>query len=242
MSHDLETSASGLTPSGTPPLPKATLKAKQEPRPFWRRNWIIPLVVVVLAFLAYIWPPYLALDPSKALITLDPHAPIHYALLVLHISFGTIALLTLCIQVWPYFRRHHPKVHRWAGRVYVFGGALPSGILAMAITPLASDPTIGTTMGGVFWLFTTVAGYRFARRREYLKHRRWMLYSFAFAMNIIWGRIFAVIFTVFNVTSPTLWAQIGTTAPWVGWVVNIFVVQWWLNRTADKSLKELIGR
>jgi hypothetical protein len=69
-----------------------------------------------------------------------------------------------------------------------------------------------------------------------------MLYSFAFAMNIIWGRIFVVIFTVFHITSPTLWAQIGTTAPWVGWVVNIFVVQWWLNRTADKSLKELIGR
>jgi hypothetical protein len=29
-------------------------------------------------------------------------------------------------------------------------------------------------------------------------------------------------------------------APWIGWVINLMLVQWWLNRTANKPISQLI--
>jgi hypothetical protein len=208
-------------------------------RRWFERPWVIPLAVIVVAFLLYIWPPYFGLDPNQSLIPIRSDSPQHYPLLVLHIAFGSVALLTVCLQLWPWLRRHHPAVHRWSGRTYVFAGAIPAGLTAMLITPLSPAPTLGTTLGGVLWLITTTVGFVRARQRRYRAHRRWMLYSFAFAINIVWGRVFGVVFTELGVTDPALWAQIGLTAPWLGWVINLFLVQWWLNRTATRPVGQL---
>ena len=213
---------------------------KQPTRQWWERPWVIPLAVVVVAFLIYIWPPYLGLDKNKSLIPIRPDAPQHYPLLVLHITFGSIALLTVCLQLWPWLRRKYPAAHRWSGRTYVFAGAIPAGVTAMLITPLAQAATIGTTLGGVFWLITTSVGWVKARQRQYRAHRRWMLYSFAFAINIVWGRVFVYTFTHLGVSDPKVWEQLGLTAPWLGWVINLFLVQWWLNRTATRPIAQLV--
>jgi len=31
---------------------------------------------------------------------------------VAHILFGSVALVTACLQIWPWLRRTHPTVHR----------------------------------------------------------------------------------------------------------------------------------
>nr|WP_155074309.1 DUF2306 domain-containing protein [Streptomyces taklimakanensis] len=207
---------------------------------WWRRPWVIPLAVVVLAFLVHVWPPYLGLDPEASLIPIRPDAAQHYPLLVAHIATGTIALLTVVPQLWPRLRRRHPAVHRWSGRLYVFAGALPSAILAFLITPLSMGPSVGTTLGGVLWLVTTVMGFVRAVQGRFVSHRMWMLYSFAFAINIVWGRVFVVVLETLHVQSQWVWAQVVGTAPWLGWVINLIAVQWWLNRTAGRPLKELV--
>ncbi|MFJ9810805.1 DUF2306 domain-containing protein [Streptomyces sp. NPDC101158] len=207
---------------------------------WWRRPWVIPLGVVVLAFLSFVWPPYLGLDPKTSLIPIRPEAPQHYPMLVAHIATGTIALVTVVLQLWPWLRRRHPAVHRWSGRVYVFAGVLPSAILAFLITPLSMGPSVGTTLGGVMWLFTTAMGFVRAVQHRFLSHRMWMLYSFAFAINIVWGRVFVVLLMSLGVQSQAIWGQVVGTAPWLGWVINLFLVQWWLNRTAGRPLKELV--
>jgi hypothetical protein len=203
-------------------------------RSWWRRPWLLPLGVVVLWFLFYVWPPYLGLDPSKALVPVRPDVAAHYPLLVGHIAFGTISLVTLVLQVWPWLLRRYPVAHRWSGRVYVFGGVLPSVLIAFLITPLSAFPTIGTTLGGVFWLISTVLGYVRARQGRWVEHRRWMLYSFAMATNVIWGRILMVVLPLTPI-SEAVQGRIFDATPWIGWVVNLVLVQWWLNRTADKS-------
>ncbi|MFF9221495.1 DUF2306 domain-containing protein [Streptomyces viridosporus] len=209
-------------------------------RGWWRRPWVLPLGVVVFAFLSYVWPPYLGLDPKSSLIPIRPDAPQHYPMLVAHIATGTIALVTVALQLWPWLRHRHPAAHRWSGRVYVFAGVLPSATLAFLITPLSMGPSVGTTLGGVLWLVTTLMGFLRATQGRYLSHRMWMLYSFAFAINIVWGRVFVFTLTHLEVQSQTVWAQVTGTAPWLGWVINLFLVQWWLNRTAGRPLKDLV--
>jgi uncharacterized membrane protein YozB (DUF420 family) len=210
-------------------------------RSWWQRPWLLPVGVVVVWFLFYVWPPYLGLDPSTAVVPLRPDVAVHYPLMVAHIMFGTIALLTVVLQVWPWLRRNYPVAHRWIGRVYVFGGALPACIIALLITPLSVAPSVGTTVGGIFWLITTVMGYIRIRQRRIADHRRWMLYSFAMALNIIWGRIFAVLLplTPFGDSQAAVGHVFGA-APWIGWVINLILVQWWLNRTANRPVAQLV--
>jgi hypothetical protein len=210
-------------------------------RSWWRSGWLLPLGVVVLWFLFYVWPPYFGLNPSESLIPLRPGVAAHYPLLVLHITFGTIALLTVPLQVWTWLRRRHPVAHRWIGRVYVFGGALPSVVLAFLITTMSPFPSVGTTLGGIFWLVTTVMGYIRGRQRRWVEHRRWMLYSFAMALNVIWGRIFFVVLDNTGlIADQTVSGHVIGAAPWLGWVINLVLVQLWLNHTANRPIARLI--
>lgn len=215
--------------------------ATQEPpkRSWWRRPWLLPLAVVIVWFLFYVWPPYLNLDPAKSLIPIRPESAVHFPMLVAHIAFGTIAMVTVFLQVWPWLRRRYPVVHRWVGRTYVFGGALPAVILAFLITPLSPFPTIGTTLGGVFWFVATVMGYVRGRQRRWVEHRRWMLYSFAMTLNVIWGRILMVVLPLTPIDAEIQGHAFAAT-PWLGWVINLIAVQWWLNRTANKPVSQLV--
>ncbi|MBD0324764.1 MAG: DUF2306 domain-containing protein [Aldersonia sp.] len=55
-----------------------------------------------------------------------------------HIFFGSVALLTACLQVWPWLRRRHPAVHWYSGRLYVFAGALPAGLAVLTVVPFGT--------------------------------------------------------------------------------------------------------
>lgn len=202
---------------------------------------MVPLVMIVVAFLTYELPPYLALDPHRARIPhLHMNVSWHYPSLVGHIMFGTIALVTVCLQMWPWLRRRHPAVHRWSGRVYVFGGVLPAGVLALVITPFSAGPA-GNAAAAILWLGTTFAGFRMARQRRYADHRRWMTYSFAMALQIVWGRIELLLvlplFHNYNPANPDELNLALETATWIGFVINLIIAQIWLERTSRKVRK-----
>lgn len=201
---------------------------------WWHRPWILPLVVLNSAFLLFVLPPYLNLDRNEALIGLAEDFPLHYPILVLHIVFGTTALVTLCLQVWPWLRQHHPAVHRISGRIYVLGGAIPSALLALVLAPFAAVPIgiLGGATAGVLWLVTSVIGFHMARRRRYTDHRRWMIYSFAFALQTIWGRILVITTQLTGLEIDPI--VLGEAGGWLGWIFNLFVAQWWLERTARR--------
>lgn len=82
---------------------------------WWRRPWVAPMFVVTFAFLAFSLPPYFSLDPGRSRLPLREDFSLHFPLLVAHIGFGTIALITCCLQVWPWLRQKHPRVHRVSG-------------------------------------------------------------------------------------------------------------------------------
>ncbi|MEU5726377.1 DUF2306 domain-containing protein [Micromonospora sp. NPDC047738] len=97
-------------------------------------------------------------------------------LLVAHIAVGSVALIAGCFQVWP-----RPAL---PGRAAVDG----SGLLLRRDLPSGASPCWAShrsagsvssqgsnTMLAVRWLATAVAGYRMARQRRFVEHRRWMI-------------------------------------------------------------------
>ena len=201
-----------------------------------------PLAVVAIAFIAFSIPPYLSLDPSQSRVPAPAFFPPHFVVLSLHVVFGSVAMITCCLQIWPWFRQSFPSVHRRIGRVYVFGGCLPAGLLGLTagiFTPygpatMASDVTLA-----LLWLACTLTGWRMARQRRFVDHRRWMVRSFALTMSIITNRIYSALLviglesqveTVYHGDVALFAAAVSALASWLGWVLPLLIAEWWLER------------
>ncbi|GAA3095047.1 hypothetical protein GCM10020001_008770 [Nonomuraea salmonea] len=156
-------------------------------------------MVVAAAFVAFSLPPYLSLDPAQSRVPAPDFFPPHFAVLSLHVVFGSIAMITCCLQIWPWFRARYPRAHRRIGRVYVFAGCLPSGLLGLTVgvaTPWGPVTMVSNVLLALLWLGCTLAGWRMARQRRFADHRRWMVRSFALTMSIVTNRIYGVLFGI----------------------------------------------
>ncbi|MFC4063264.1 DUF2306 domain-containing protein [Planomonospora corallina] len=193
-------------------------------------------------FAAFSLPPYLSLDPSLSRVPAPEGFELYYPLLVAHVLFGAVALLTCWLQVWPRFRRRHPVAHRRIGRVYVLGGVLPAGVLGLvigALSPFGPMNQVSNVILSALWLAFTVAGFRAARRRRFAEHRRWMVRSFALTVSIItnrvWGALAAVVLsprleTAFGGSEVALMQAVSGLAAWLGWTTTLLLAEWWLER------------
>lgn len=209
---------------------------------WWRRPWVVPLGLGAAIFLAFSLPPYLSFDPGRSRVAIPADFAALYWLLNAHIMFGAVAMVTCCLQVWPWLRQHHPKIHRTSGRLYVWAGVLPAGLLAFPVSlsglsgPVAQTSTLLLT---ALWLGTTAAGYLAARQRRFRDHRRWMICSFALTTSIAVSRIWLLVFdaalsptqaTVFGGNEVLFEQAVAGASAWTSWVVNLALAQWWLDR------------
>jgi uncharacterized membrane protein YozB (DUF420 family) len=208
--------------------------------------WIFPLAALVVIFLAFELPPYLSFDPARSRVPQPPALGVaHFWILVPHVLFGSVALSTAVVQIWPSFRRRFPVAHRRIGRVYVFGGVLPAGLGGLTVgtfTPYGPVTRASDTLLALLWLSCTFTGWRMARLRRYVDHRRWMIRSFTLTASIIsnriWGAILVIalapqIDTTFHGDEGLFTWTVSSFAAWMGWTIPLIVCEWWLGR--DRS-------
>ena len=233
----------------SPPTSRPADPRDRPGTPLRRRPGVVPLLLLAVVFMAFSLPPYLTLDPAQARLQPLPPSPAFYPLLVTHIFLGSVVLLAACLQVWPWLRQNHPRVHRTSGRIYV-AAALPASLCVMVIAPMGlhgASQQVANTILAVLWFGTTLAGFRAVRLGRYLDHRRWMLRSFALSFSIIANRLWVmVLFAVFvpeiylgGEVDPVVMDQAIGVSTWISWVVNLLIVQWWLDRHPRPA--ELVG-
>ena len=220
--------------------------------PWWRRPWIAPLGAVILVFLAMSVPRYLTFDPALSRVPPVEGFPPHYPLLVAHILFGTVAMVTGFLQVWPWFRRRFPAAHRRVGRVYVFAGVLPAGLAGLvvgAVSPFGPLTRVSNVLLAVLWLTFTLTGFRRIRQRRHAEHRVWMLRSTTLTMSIIANRLIGMVVglllfprvdTLFGGSELAMVQTVALLTAWLGWVVPLLLVEWWLRRGPRRA--QSVGR
>jgi Predicted membrane protein (DUF2306) len=215
-------------------------------RQWWRRPWMIPLVITFAIFLAIKLPAWLTLDPHRTPEPLAGNVTFHYWTMVAHILLGTITLAALTIQVWPWVRRHHLRVHRLSGRVYVFVGILPTAVLALVLIAVGDQSVfgqIGTTIWALLAIGTTVLGYVAVRQRRFTDHRKWMAYSFGMATNIITSRVFTYLVFSIPVIGPKIvgFTEAELEGAWLSWMINGALVFWYLHWSAKRAKRRVHG-
>ncbi|WP_410608548.1 DUF2306 domain-containing protein [Amycolatopsis sp. lyj-109] len=221
---------------------------------WWRRPWIVPLLLVAAAFLAFSVPPYLTFDPAQSRLRPPEHNAVYYPALVAHVLFGTVAMVTACFQIWPAFRARYRRGHRITGRIYVFCGALPAGLLGLYIgwhTTAGPSVRVANLVGSALWITVTVAGLWLARQRRYGEHRRWMSRSFALSMSIILSRVVNVVATI--VLTPQVDTTFGGSEElmrysaagigvWVSPLTLLLLTDWLLERRKPAKRQAVTAR
>ena len=144
-------------------------------------------------------------------------------LLIPHVLFGSLALLSGPIQFSSRLRQRHLKLHRVLGRIYVVSVFLsaPTGVLLSMGRP--GFP--GTFMQAFAWIVCTAAALVTARNRQIAQHRQWMVRSYAVTFTFVSSRVLNL--------WPRYWSHLGDSFSAIGVIaftlVSLLVVDLGLN-------------
>ena len=182
--------------------------------------WILPCVAVACYAIFH----YVVRPPAQG------HFSQRLLLLQVHASGGALALLTGPWQFWTGLRLRHREWHRWCGRIFLLSVAASSlaGLTLAGYSEEGWATHLGFGLLAAVWFWTAWMGYDTARRKQFTRHREWMIRSFALALAAVTLRIDLPVL-LFVAHSSFHVAYI--TVSWFSWLPNLAVVEWWLRRT-----------
>lgn len=154
----------------------------------------------------------------------------HWALrgwLVPHILGAGPALLLAPLQFSATLRQRHPRIHRWIGRIYVFGCLLASlAALRLAFGSRCAPCIPPLSLLSLLWFTVTAVGLWAALRGAFAVHRQFMIRSYVL-MNA-----FVVIRLTDFVPLPLPVVDEHTARSvyeWLCWVVPLLATEAWLS-------------
>lgn len=202
------------------------------------REWLIPASLLLLSAIP-ILAGALRLTSLATGADVTPENARFFALplpVLLHI-IGAVPYLALgAFQFVPSLRQRHPRYHRIAGRVLIPAGivAAASGIWMTAVYDLPA--TDGGLLPLVRWIFglamiaALVLGLIAVRRRDFVRHRAWMIR--AYAIGIAAGtQVFTSMPWLLTGGLDTTSKTIAMTA---GWVINLAVAEVIIRRATRR--------
>lgn len=117
-------------------------------------------------------------DPNNALATIG---------IGIHFIAGAIILLLGSIQLITRIRQRYPVFHRWVGRLYVMASlfAAIGGLVFIFIkgTIGGSVMDVGFGLYGILMFIAAIGTIKYARQKQFEKHRAWALRLFALAIG-----------------------------------------------------------
>lgn len=164
---------------------------------------------------------FLTFDPGVLAEELRANLLGNPLLFFLHTTVSPIALLIGVFQFLPATRR--TAWHRWSGRAYVLFCMLGAASgLGIAFTT-TMGPLVGTGFAilAVLWFAATYNAYRFARNRDFARHRRWMIRSYALTAAAITLRLILPVSGLAGLS----FAEGYLIAAWGCWTLNIVIAE-----------------
>ncbi|OCT12985.1 hypothetical protein A8709_21930 [Paenibacillus pectinilyticus] len=210
-----------------------------------RKQGIWAIIIIMGVAIAAVFP-YVTLNPANSRITPDANFPLHYTLLIVHIAGAFVALVSGLFQFHTRFLSNYPAWHRLLGRIYVYSIFL-SGLLGLVLSFYADSFTKGLAFLtlSVLWLFTCWKGFRYAVKGQLAQHRIWMIRSYAVTLVATSARLVVPVCILLYLAMhgfhlpaggrEQMIADILDVNIWIGLILNLLVVEWYLLRPRKKS-------
>lgn len=151
-----------------------------------------------------------------------------------HVVTSSIVLLAGFTQFSNRLRKNLPQLHRTAGWLYIvvtLGLALPSGFILALDANGGLSTQICFVLLGVLWGICTVRALYFAIQQQWLKHRNWMIRSFALALSALslrtWKLLLYELQLYWDWLTPL---HIYQLEAWLGWTINLLIAELMIYR------------
>ena len=191
-------------------------------------RWWWPAALLAVGIAAYSLR-YIVLREGAFIPELAESFRAHTVPVLIHTTFGPLALLLGIVNLLPAMRRRRWALHRLLGRIYMIS-SLTLGIAGGYLALFAAGGTIarlGFSCLAAGTVLTIVAGYVSIRKRNIAKHREWMLRSYALIFGAVTLRMWMPLLII---------AYGGEFTPayrivaWLSWVPNILWAEWTIRR------------
>lgn len=182
-------------------------------------GWTGVVVLALLFVLKYVLFYFRHYDPAS----FDPYWP-RRGWLFLHITAGSLALLTGPMQFWTGLRQRNMTFHRWTGRIYLIG--VGTGIIGAVGLSLTTTFNFGVVNGiralVLAWFVTTSMAYFTIRKRLISFHKEWMIRSYVVTFAFVTFR-FLQDYSPLSRVRPE--GDRDTTIAWACWVVPLAITE-----------------
>ncbi|MBK9013031.1 MAG: DUF2306 domain-containing protein [Saprospiraceae bacterium] len=197
--------------------------------------WLLAILLFSFQFIQII-APYATwqrdvdfLLTKQHIIHLDYYRVAFYA----HI-FSSIFVLASGAFLFPkYILQKWPKLHRYAGRIYVRTLLLvsaPSGfVMAFHANGGWAAQASFLLLTPLWWWFTW-KGLDTARKRQFTAHKNWMLRSYALTLSAVSLRVYQLLLGSFFALDPVTQYVLISWAAWVGNLLAAEGIIWWQMR------------
>ncbi|HEV2400358.1 MAG TPA: DUF2306 domain-containing protein [Candidatus Sulfotelmatobacter sp.] len=182
-------------------------------------GWAGIVVLAVLFVLKYVLFYFRHYDPTS----FDPYWP-RRGWLFLHITAGSLALLTGPMQFWTGLRRRNMTFHRWTGRIYLLGvGTGIIGAVGLSLTTTFDFGVVNGIRGLVLaWFVTSGMAYFTIRKGLVSFHKEWMIRSYVVTFAFVTFR-FLQDYSPLSRVRPE--GDRDTTIAWACWVVPLAITE-----------------
>lgn len=206
--------------------------------PNGRAIWIALIVLCLIALAATVRRGVALLHPPKSyplaeLAHLDARFAAQRLLTFAHIIPAFVFALLVPFQFAARIRARHPALHRWNGRILISAGTV-AGLtgLALVLHPIGGAVEVAAILTfDALFLTSLWNAYRFARQRNFVQHREWMLRAVAVALGVATVRpIMGIFFATSRSTHLTPHDFFGW-AFWLGFTLNTVAGEIWIRRT-----------
>ena len=197
-------------------------------------TWRVPVALVALAIVPAVAGSLRLIELFGGAAVMPPNARFDASPVpvVIHIVTAIVFAVLGAFQFSTRIRRRRPAWHRRAGRVLVVAGL---GVALSALWLNQFFPREGATrevlyplriVFGVALVLTIAAGFLAARRRDFTRHRTWMIRSYAIAL-VAGTQVFTlglgnIIFGTGDLPTALLMVS--------AWVINLSVAEWAIRK------------
>lgn len=145
-----------------------------------------------------------------------------------HVFFGLVGITLGPTQFISRIRTKYKRAHKLMGYLYV-SSIILSSLSGLIIAPFAMGgwiSTLGFSLLGTIWFYTTLKLIAAARTRDFHQHRMWSYFNYALTFAAITQRTLLLIPLLTSVP----FMPIYQLSAWLPWLLNVGVAYALINR------------
>lgn len=152
-----------------------------------------------------------------------------------HVFSCFLCLVAGLTQFTPWILKTHPLLHRSIGRFYIINILLinvPAGMILAVQANGGFSSRLAFVLLDLLWGYTTAMAWVSIKKRDIVRHRAWMVRSFALTLSAISFRLWKQVWL--HTTSMDL-ELIYRIDAWLGFVPNLIIAEWFIRFGTSRS-------